>query len=180
MIRPVKSTLVGKRFGRLAVVERLHGVSSKQRPIILYRCVCDCGIEVVKPYANLYSGNTRSCGCFSMELKRARKLSDEDIRLHEIGRYYRRNAKIAKHEWALTEGQLRSIVSQPCTYCGYGIGGYIGVDRVDSSKGYHLPNVVPCCKICNQAKSTQTIEEFKGWVQRVHQHLRLGANGEHP
>jgi hypothetical protein len=196
--RPVRRTLVGKRYGRLKVVELVHvyNPESSTPHVNNYRCICDCGTTIVRPYGNLYSGNTRSCGCLSMELKRARKLSDEEIRIHLMIQYYKRNAKIAHKEWKLTESQFKSIVIQPCHYCGasapelqnykkpssrgHRVSGYNGVDRVDSLQGYYLTNVVPCCKICNQAKNAQTLEEFKGWVQRVHQHLRLGVNGEHP
>ena len=47
--------LIGKRFGKLVVLENLpHG---------LKKCQCDCGnTTVVKTY-NLTNGNTQSCGC---------------------------------------------------------------------------------------------------------------------
>jgi 5-methylcytosine-specific restriction endonuclease McrA len=177
-----RKTLVGNRYNRLLVVERLSSIRKNKVFQVMYRCLCDCGVEVTKPYGNLYSGNTGSCGCLSLELKRARKVSDEDIRLHEIGRYYRRNAQTAGRKWDLSESDLLTIVSNPCTYCGDTgvVGRFIGVDRVDSSKGYTLTNVTPCCRICNQAKSSLSVDEFKTWVKRVHQHLSLGENGEHP
>ena len=44
---------------------------------------------------------------------------------------------------------------------------YNGLDRVDSSKGYVMSNVQPCCTRCNYAKHTGTVDEFFGWVARV-------------
>lgn len=44
---------------------------------------------------------------------------------------------------------------------------YNGIDRVDSSGGYTLNNVVTCCKFCNFAKSRWSVEEFTAWLDRV-------------
>ena len=64
----VKSTIVGKRFGRLlAIDERVEtkkdektGEEIKKN---IVKCKCDCGntVEVVK--SSLLNGNTKSCGC---------------------------------------------------------------------------------------------------------------------
>src|SRR5262249_21253274 len=57
--------MVGQRFGRLRVLAR-DGVDCDRR--ITWRCVCDCGKEAVVCGRNLRSRNTRSCGCFRLEL----------------------------------------------------------------------------------------------------------------
>lgn len=41
----------------------------------------------------------------------------------------------------------------------------MGLDRVDSSKGYEESNIVPCCKVCNRIKWTLSQEEF---IQHIH------------
>jgi hypothetical protein len=46
-----------------------------------------------------------------------------------------------------------------CTYCGHRIA-TVGIDRVDSSKGYTLKNAVAACKFCNQGKSDLTREQW--------------------
>lgn len=48
-----------------------------------------------------------------------------------------------------------------------------GLDRVDSSQGYILSNVVPCCKNCNQAKNDRTQEEFIKHCLAVIQNAKL-------
>lgn len=48
---------------------------------------------------------------------------------------------------------------------------YNGIDRVDSSLGYTVDNVVPCCKLCNQAKNNLSKQEFVDWVKRVYDHI---------
>lgn len=57
--------LVGKRFGRLLVVEKI-GVNPKNRQY-MWLCKCDCGNykETITSY--LTSGDTSSCGCYRKE-----------------------------------------------------------------------------------------------------------------
>ena len=51
--------LTGQRFGRLIVLSRESG--SK------WKCLCDCGNEIIASGSNLKSGNTTSCGCYAKE-----------------------------------------------------------------------------------------------------------------
>lgn len=44
---------------------------------------------------------------------------------------------------------------------------YNGLDRIDSKKPHDLDNVVPCCKLCNYAKHTMTLDEFRNWAIRL-------------
>ena len=48
-----------------------------------------------------------------------------------------------------------------------------GIDRVDNSKGYHPENCVPCCKTCNIAKQSMSVEEFLAWARRVIGHAAV-------
>lgn len=52
--------LVGQRFGRLTVLERLGANARKE---VVWRCQCDCGSVVDVPTRNLRSRGTVSCGC---------------------------------------------------------------------------------------------------------------------
>lgn len=54
---------LGKRFGRLIVKEIIKEEGKNAK----YRCICDCGNEVITWYNNLYLGKTLSCGCLSDE-----------------------------------------------------------------------------------------------------------------
>lgn len=54
--------LVGKRFGKLTVLEYL-GAGEEYRHT--YLCKCDCGNEAVIPRHSLLCGTKRSCGCLS-------------------------------------------------------------------------------------------------------------------
>jgi len=48
---------------------------------------------------------------------------------------------------------------------------YNGLDRLNSTRNHAEDNIVPCCKICNVAKNIMNIEEFKGWIIKVFNHL---------
>ncbi len=52
--------LVGRRFGRLVVVEELQKSKLSQAR---YKCRCDCGNEIEVYGANLLYNQTTSCGC---------------------------------------------------------------------------------------------------------------------
>ena len=39
-----------------------------------------------------------------------------------------------------------------------------GLDRIDSSIGYQVDNLVSCCSICNQMKSDRNKEE---WLDKM-------------
>lgn len=49
--------------------------------------------------------------------------------------------------------------NKQCVYCGDTING-IGIDRIDSLKGYTEDNVVTCCSMCNTMKLNYRKEEF--------------------
>jgi hypothetical protein len=106
---------------------------------------------------------------------------------------YQFGAKVRGHEWSLTDEQAIELFKSNCEYCGSepsnGFNKYIhqaerytedtiaknwihytGIDRVDNDKGYYLLNCIPCCKICNRAKHTLTIEEFETWIDRLINH----------
>lgn len=78
-----KNEMVGKRFGRLTVLE--YAGTSKHRKS-MWLCVCDCG-NIPPPIvgANLIKGGTKSCGCLRDEI------NGKDAKYNHIryGRLYR-------------------------------------------------------------------------------------------
>lgn len=54
--------LVGKRFGRLLVLEK-SGQKDPRSHSILWKCQCECGNLCVKPTNELNAGLATSCGC---------------------------------------------------------------------------------------------------------------------
>jgi hypothetical protein len=56
--------------------------------------------------------------------------------------------------WEITRDQYDKIVAGGCAYCSGPLPeAGIGLDRIDSSRGYSTDNVAPCCTACNVAKS---------------------------
>ncbi len=50
---------------------------------------------------------------------------------------------------------------------------YNSLDRIDSSKGYILENVVSCCSWCNIMKSDSSFVEFIEHIQQIYNYLQL-------
>lgn len=48
-----------KRFGRLIALE----ISHKKNKLYFWKCLCDCGNELITSGNRLRSGKTKSCGC---------------------------------------------------------------------------------------------------------------------
>lgn len=71
-----RQNIIGKRFGRLVVVElierKIHGTMSFR-----WRCVCDCGNETTAKTADLNRGHVSSCGC--LRIDRLREASFNDL-----------------------------------------------------------------------------------------------------
>ena len=60
--------LTGQQFGKLMVVSRADDyIKPNGNKTIQWRCVCDCGNEVVVRGEYLKSGHTKSCGCLTSE-----------------------------------------------------------------------------------------------------------------
>lgn len=57
--------LVGKRYGRLLVLERVRSEGDKESR---WLCHCDCGNEKVVSGKYLEYGKTKSCGCLRVEM----------------------------------------------------------------------------------------------------------------
>ncbi len=75
--------LTGTRFGRWVVLEC---TSRGKNGEIQYKCRCDCGTERVLRRTSLTSGNSKSCGCLSMEdaIARATTHGETKTRLYRI------------------------------------------------------------------------------------------------
>lgn len=67
--------ITGQRFGRLVVIKRAMPPQGCERGDAWWKCLCDCGkIVPVRGYS-LWSGTTKSCGCYRVEwMLRVRQL----------------------------------------------------------------------------------------------------------
>ncbi len=171
--------IIGQRFGRLIAISRAGSSSSGDAT---WLCRCDCNKELIVSGNSLRFGNTKSCGCLRHELE---CLPFGEAAFNAIVCGIKGRAKRKHLEWSLTDEQIRLLLTQPCYYCGAeptqtngasraqcnGIFLYNGLDRIDSSLGYVIENIVSCCGICNRAKYTLSVTQFKDWVIRIHDHF---------
>ena len=63
---PARKNISGNRFGRLVAMEP-EGITSGKAGQLKWRCLCDCGSEVVVNGSKLRNGHTQSCGCINSE-----------------------------------------------------------------------------------------------------------------
>lgn len=137
---------------------------------------------------NCYRGNSNYVNPFTGKVLNRRAQGVTGFN-HLYGRY-KVKALQRNYSFELTKEEFRGIVTGNCVYCGVapfqkqgvsykpkhsdGIEHvkfiYNGIDRLNNSMGYAVSNCVPCCKHCNRAKDTRTVEEFKQWVAAVHSH----------
>ena len=67
---------------------------------------------------------------------------------------YKTTALSKQLDFTITKGDFMNLVILPCHYCGIiQPKGFNGVDRIDSTTGYKVDNVVSCCEMCNMMKT---------------------------
>jgi hypothetical protein len=175
----------GKRYGRLTVTGD-SGIRYGKAGNVIWSCVCDCGKETMVGGDKLRAGKIRSCGCYRKEMMRERySLPDGLAARKAVLRSLKFHARNRGYAYDLEDTFALNLMQQPCFYCGVppsqiiqrgnstGEFFYNGIDRVDNSRGYVADNVVSCCKYCNVAKQTRSVNKFLEWVRRVYEHSVL-------
>lgn len=108
-----------------------------------------------------------------------KKVSSEESTLKHLYSGVKGRRRSKERGFDLSFDQFKELVTSKCHYCGSN--GYVskghrewsanvlvnGLDRVDSSRGYLYNNVVPCCRVCNSAKSDMTYKEFIDWIDAM-------------
>jgi hypothetical protein len=166
----------GNKINRLTVLEFSH-IGNHNRKYFKFKC--DCGKEKIILGSLVVSGNTKSCGCLSIEVKKSKLLPNNMGVIRQIILGYKRHAKDRGFCFNLSESQVIKLISEKCYYCGLPPSNkkttknhtglfYSGIDRVDSDKDYDIDNCVSCCEQCNKAKRDISIEQFKDWIERLH------------
>lgn len=63
-----KINLIGKRFGKLTVIEEASKIVYATKSTKLrWLCRCDCGGNTIATTADLKRGHTLSCGCYQKQ-----------------------------------------------------------------------------------------------------------------
>ena len=183
--------MIGQKFGRLTIM------SVDKGSLV---CACDCGTSGSRFFKNaLIGGRVKSCGCYNREkhrkpgqdgahgawfsyLKDAAKLKEREFcltaddarRLCSLPCQY---CGIEAQPWLgakkmyLTSAASKRTRVPDTAFADSKIISVNGLDRVDSTRGYTLDNVVPCCRTCNTAKLDMTVADFSAWVTRVYRHI---------
>lgn len=169
--------LSGKVFGKLTVIDFSH-VDKHSRAF--WNCICECGELTKNATATLNCGNATQC------FKCGRKFKEQGhAGLSKIIKEYQYGARDRGLCWELTRDDVAFITKQNCTYCGcepsrvmktdsltdHGHYVYNGIDRVDSTKGYIIDNVVACCTKCNWMKSNLSINDFKEHIMKIYNNI---------
>lgn len=85
--------LAGKRVGRLTVIDR----AGMDRSHATWRCLCDCGKELVVRGQSLRDGISRSCGCYKRDSAAARNRANRGSK----SPMWRGGRRINKHGYVL-------------------------------------------------------------------------------
>ena len=178
--------LIGKRFGKLVVKKQL--TERGNRGQIKWECVCDCGNKHITTGECIRSGKSKSCGCNRLTPPNKEKDRELAIWKQLYKSTIEKRSKKQGYKSDISFYEFRKISKQKCFYCGLENSNfatdrnshrnkisdcvikYNGIDRIDSTKGYLINNVVACCKYCNTAKNTMTQKEFKQFIKRVYEY----------
>lgn len=114
-MKPLKKPLMGKRFGRLVVLQRVNNIKTS----VAYLCECDCGKKIIVTAGRLISGNTKSCGCLRNEKTGQR----DKMRCTTHGKSRTRLYRI----WATMKG--RCFIKSHGAYKKYGARGILVCDE---------------------------------------------------
>ena len=112
-VHPCKENLLGKRFGKLVVIDELpNGKNFRTR----WKCQCDCGNISETGSADLKSGHTKSCGCYGKEVLLARITKHGKSKELSYKREW-----VLKHKYGLTLEDFDNMLKQQnnsCAICG--------------------------------------------------------------
>ena len=186
---------IGDVYNLLTVVDKLNNDKQGNR---VYRCQCACGKEKNVLGRWLLNNKTKSCGCARVRWARelgvkqvgekspAARDTTSSFYLNVANDHKRKALSFRKLEFSIDIEAYAKLLKSNCIYCGhagsnkkiYGKSeySYNGVDRVDSSKGYVDGNCVPCCKFCNIAKGSMSLNDWNQWISRLVKHQNLNAD----
>ncbi len=191
-------SFIGTIIGKVEIIEFDKFEKGNGRNIYFYKYKCICGnIETAPKHSLLQSKKSRNTYCCST--CRKNKLSEWSktacVRYKDpiegkcstLISNYKSKAKRKKWEFKLTFAEFKDLVTSNCHYCNLepnkcridnsksrqGISRvyFNGVDRVDSSKGYVLNNVVSCCEDCNKAKRNLSYKQFIDLITRIYNNM---------
>lgn len=137
--------LTGQKYGKLYVVEKTKEKTKKGD--YKYRCICDCGNEVLVVGANLKNNHSKTCGCSRSTISKGYR--NKNIRIYNIyqnmkQRCYDKNAKSYKNYGARGIIVCKEWLEDYELFYNWAINnGYknnLSIDRVDVNGNYEPSN----------------------------------------
>jgi hypothetical protein len=186
----IKHNFIGKRFGRLVILERVYTDTKPTK--VEYLCECDCGNKIITNQGNLTRKrqSTKSCGCLRRDLARSRN-REKHVNWKGCGKipgsYLSRiKSSAAKKclEFNLDINYLSELFDNQngkCIFTGRGISfgetnkdeRTASLDRIDSTEGYLKGNVQWVHKEINDFKSNYTDEEFINLCKEIVEYRKI-------
>ena len=137
--------LIGKRFERLIVIQRVSDDKHKNKK---WLCECDCQTKTIIRGSSLRDGSTKSCGCLHRETmtKHGHRSKNETSKTYDawhgmIQRCINQNNKnwnnyggrgiVVCQRWLKFENFLQDMREAPSGY---------QIDRADNDRGYYKEN----------------------------------------
>jgi hypothetical protein len=102
--------------------------------------------------------NNKCLHCYEIYNKIQQNRKPKDPLLRKLYDY-KSSASNRKIKWNLTDEEAKEYFKNKCHYCNK-LGGYNGIDRIDSKKDYSKENCVSCCKFCNIMKHNYDLQKF--------------------
>lgn len=188
--------ITGQKFNRLLVKE-FSGLTKDQKA--LWKCICDCGKEVVVQGKRLRTGHTNSCGCYKSDIcrEKTKKMSLNNRQIPGEANwnifYKECEYKAIKRglSFNLSLNKFKEVSKQNCAYCNCEPSSknrlknaktysknwieqsWIyknGLDRINSNLGYEENNIVACCEFCNRMKTDFTLDFFLKKIEEIYKH----------
>jgi hypothetical protein len=121
--------------------------------------------KVCESCGKKYMGNKNSKRCPG---KCRKDYSKEHQPTRESGylTYKKNSIKNRNLEFTLEFSEYWDLKSKPCYYCGES-DKTIGIDRIDSKKGYTKENCVSSCGVCNIMKHISKIDDFINQCEKI-------------
>lgn len=153
--------VAGRRFGRLVAVEFAGKI---YRGCRVWRCRCDCGIEVEAAASHLVQGVKISCGCamYDSTIQRSEKIRRRMLALQNQRRARQLNADGSYTEEQVTELYFKQKRKCANCFCAITMDTLHRDHKTALSKGgtNHLENIQLLCRPCNVRKNVLGVLEF--------------------
>ena len=174
--------VIPEKIGSLTIEEIIE--DNNNLNLRKFKCKCKCGntcIRTGKVLTQAIRKNQDSnCGCIYSGNNRTNDQKEESI-TRCVFNSYKDSARRRGLLFDITFSFLKETINQECIYCGleksnkrqgqkankeYSLR-YNGIDRKNSAEGYTEENCVPCCYICNRAKSNLDFSEWESYIERL-------------